>query len=184
MPEEIVARGLRLLGALLPAAEAAAILLGAARWRRGAPRLVAIELLGSLRHAPATGTLAVLLDEGDGEVAGTAARALGQINGTESVLVRALRRRQTEALTDVVDALGLGASVSAVPDLLAVLQDASAPSRLRQAARDAVRSIQARAAGASAGQVAIAEAPDPEGSLSLVDDEAPRGALALTDATE
>ena len=163
MPAEVVAGALAALSRLLPEAEVAPLLLEAAKWRKGSPRIAAIEGLGHLRHAPAMGALAVLLDEGDAEVAGAAARALGEMDGPEGLLLRSLRSRQTAALLAVVDVLGQKSSVGSVPDLSELARDGNTPSPLRQAARDAVRRIQARAPGAGTGQLAMAEARIPRG---------------------
>ncbi len=126
------------------------------------------------------GALAVLLDEGDAEVAGAAARALGEIDGAEGLLLRSLRSRQTEAVLP--------------SSTFSVRRPPSRPFRSLRArtGRDAAHphsvKLPVTQSGASRprsrrwrGQLAIAEAPDPEGALSLADDGDPKGQMALTD---
>jgi hypothetical protein len=181
MPEEVTAGALVSLAKNAPGEDTASLLLEYAKRRRGMVRTAAIEGLGILRLTSAIGTLSVILEEADSEAAGAAARALGGIDGAQPVLLSALRSRQTEALAAVVDVLGQTGTVDAVPLLSELARGWEVLSPLRQGARDAVRRIQVRAPGAGAGQLAIAEAPDPQGAVALVEDEAPRGRLALVE---
>jgi HEAT repeat protein len=165
------------LGERLPRERVQAILGHALRGRRLPVARACLESLGRHGGAQGVGTLARVLAIERGELAETAARALGATGQPEAEkpLLEALGHGDTAVRVAAAAALGQTGTVAAVPALRRV--ESASGDDLRRAARQAVAEIQARMKGASPGQLSLAEGE--AGQLSLTPDEA--GQVSLPD---
>jgi hypothetical protein len=175
-PDEAVAEAVALLAARLPAAETGALLMGVLAKRAGQARGRAIQELGRIRYLPAIEALCTLLDEGDAR----AATALGSIGGAtaEEHLVKALDGKRERRLT-AARALGACGGIGAVEPLLRLAGNKRIDAEVRQSVRNAIVAIQARAAGAEAGQLSISAPGSETGRLSLAAPKAGEGDVSI-----
>lgn len=144
-------------------------------WTDDAIAARALQALGP--HVPPDRLRSVLehaLDAGKHATAATCLKALGR-SGPEAVplLWRSVTHARPEIARAAVEALAVAGTADDVPRLREL--EANGTRALASAARHAVAAIQSRLAGASPGQLALAEGPD--GRVSLADDA--RGRVAL-----
>ncbi len=179
-PDYAAAEAAALLGARLPVAEAGPLLIATLKKRPGETRRQAIQELGRLKHAPAVGPLCVLLDRSDPRAAAAAADALGSIGDPKAAprLLDAVRQDAAELRIAAARALGVVGTVQTVEPLLELI-DAKIDGESRQALREAVNAIQARLAGAEAGQLSMAVTAAEAGRLSLATPRAGPGDVSL-----
>jgi HEAT repeat protein len=145
-------------------------------------RLAAVAIIaeaGDTEPVPRL-SMQMLREEAEGTV-GFAA-ALGQLGDAraEADLVRLLERPDTAVQCAAAAALGLMGTVSAVEPLLPLTEGLLRDGALKEAARDAVRRIQARLGAVEAGRLSLAE--DVAGRLSVAeagDAGATAGAVSL-----
>ena len=98
---------------------------------------------------------------------------------SEQTLLRLLAREAAEVRAAAARALGQVGTVRAVEPLLALTEGLLASPSVKQAAREAVASIQSRLGDAEAGRLSLAAPAEREGALSLSGDEPPGGELSL-----
>ncbi len=179
-PDHAAAEAAALLGARLRIAEAGPLLIATLKKWSGETRRQAIQELGRLKHAPAVGPLCVLLDRSDPRAAADAADALRTIGDPKAAprLLDAVRQDAAELRIAAARALGLVGTVQTVEPLLELI-DAKIDGESRQALREAVSAIQARLAGAEAGQVSLAVTAAEAGRLSLATPRAGPGDVSL-----
>jgi hypothetical protein len=152
-----------------PAGRQALLALAGEGWTDDAIAAAALDALGP--HVPEDRALAVLDHALQADKRATAVaclRALGR--GGRKVAARLwphVTHPQLEVARAAVEAIGSAGTVDDVPRLREL--EAQGERTLASAARQAVASIQARLAGASPGQLAIAGASD-AGAVSLADD--------------
>ena len=145
-----------------------------------------VEAAGRLRHVP---TLERLLEQADGLGDAAAASLAGAVAGAgdaaaEEGLLRLLAREAAEVRAAAARALGQVGSVRAVEPLLALTTGLLASPSVKQAAREAVASIQSRLGDAEAGRLSLAIPTGDAGALSLAGGEgAPGGELSLTETS-
>jgi hypothetical protein len=160
-----------------PAGREALLALAAEGWTDDAIAADALEALGS--HVPEDRALLVLdhaLEARKHATAAACLRALGRVGGRKAVarLRQNVAHRETPVARAAIEGLGSAGSVDDVPRLREL--EAHGEGTLSSAARQAVASIQARLAGASPGQLAIA-GEGGAGGLSLTDDGSGRVTL-------
>ncbi len=179
--ETPAARALAALGASLPVDRALAILETALAAGRRVVARATVEALAAVRSAAAVPPLVRLLAAsdaaGDGELAVATARSLAAIgdSSAEAGLAASLASVNAELRLAAADALGRLGTAAAVAPLHAAVDDHLLDLDLRSAARQAVASIQSRAAGASPGQVSLAEGES--GQVSVAEDRGGRVTL-------
>jgi hypothetical protein len=154
---------------------------------KGLPRtaLASLEALGHHRAA-AVGLLAHVMAEEKGELAITAARALGTTGETaaEPPLLQTLQSEDDDLRETAAAALGHVGTAAAVQPLKDAAERSWLALGLRRAARQAIAEIQSRLVGASPGQLSLAGADTEAGRLSLATAEAGQLALATDGAGE
>ncbi len=188
--DAVSAEAVSTLGRALPFERTKAILDRALSRRCVRTVRACLEAIGRRGDASDVDILAKILENEDGELAPTAAWALGAIGSpaAEPPLIAALQRDQSDLRVVAANALGHVGSVAAVLPLKE-MADRLLLGEIRKAARQAIAEIQSRVlgaspgqlslAGAEAGQLSLAEADagqlslasDPAGQLSLGDDE-------------
>jgi HEAT repeat protein len=170
------AEAVSLLDRELPLEPARSILVQALSLRRFQTARACLGVLGR-SGAAAVDALAQVSASKDVELAAAAAEALGATGSqaAEAPLIAALRREQTALQVAAANALGRVGSVTAVLPLKEANEHVWLDPKVRRATRQAVAEIQARAEGASPGQLSLAGAET--GQLSLADD--PAGRLSL-----
>jgi HEAT repeat protein len=180
-PAYASAEAVSLLAARLPSEEAGPLLIAALKGRSGETRRQAIQELGRLKFGRALGPLCVLLEHGDPRTAATAAEALGAIGDAkaESHLVEAVGQEAGEVRIAAARALGAVGTVAAVEPLLQELDTKRLDRDSRHAMREAVSAIQARLAGAEAGQLSMSATTAEAGCLSLATPRAGSGDVSL-----
>jgi hypothetical protein len=138
-----------------------------------------VASLGRVGGSEAAESVGRVLALEGGELAIAAAAALGTIGGptAERALLKALVRADAAVRVAAAEALGRAGTVAAVMPL----REAGARhgGALSRATRQAIAEIQARLAGASAGQLSLALGED--GRLSLAPEGEHAGELSLPD---
>jgi hypothetical protein len=154
--DECSARAVALLGVHLGPDRAHEILASCLASTRTATACACLAALGQWGGRPALETLTGLLTGPDPELAAAAAQALGVSRqpDAERPLVAALKRRESTVFLAVTEALGRMATTRAVMPLREAEQRTD--KSLQRAARQAIAEIQARAGGASPGQLSVA----------------------------
>jgi hypothetical protein len=185
-PDHAAAEAAALLAARLPVGAAGPVLMAALKARAGEARRQVIHELGRLQHAPAVGPLCVLLARSDPRTAAVAAEALGAIGDAkaESHLLEAVRQDAAELRIGAARALGVVGTIKVVEPLLELLKGSRLDGESRQALRATVDSIQARQAGAEAGQLSLATTAVEAGRLSLATPQAGPGDVSLAEPEE
>jgi HEAT repeat protein len=180
-PEAVQAGAVLALGDRLPFAAADEVLHQALRARRLRVAEGCLEVLGTHGGGQAVATLSKVLGVERGPLAVAAAKSLGASGdaSAQQALVAALDRADDETAVAAAEALGHAGSARVIPRLRDV-ERTSGNDELRRAAREAVARIQERLAGASPGQLSLADGES--GQLSLTEDE--RGRVALRDEGE
>ncbi|PYQ41337.1 MAG: hypothetical protein DMF77_16090 [Acidobacteria bacterium] len=156
--------------------DAKEILGRALRSRRTETAHECLASLGRRADATAVPVIAKVLAIENGELAVTAARALGEtgLPGAEAPLLAALERDTLALRVAAAGALGRVGSAAAVLPLKEI-ETQYRDDATRRAARQAVAAIQSRLPGASPGQLSLASAD--AGALSLAEDETGRLSL-------
>ncbi len=136
----------------------------------------ALALVGAARDALALDAVLGLLSRGEAahEVAVQAAGALGAIGDAraEPALLALLGQDRAEVRQAAARALGAAGTVRAVEPLLPIARGAVFAPGLREAALEALRRIQGRLVGASAGQVSLSTTEQQAAAgLSLVEED-------------
>jgi HEAT repeat protein len=171
-PDEHGARAVAVLDRHL-GAERALALLQTALSRRGIQTARAVvDVLGRMGGPDAVRALVRVMAEERGDLAVTAAHALGRcrLAIAEGPLIEALGREDEAPLrVAAAEALGACASVQAVLPLKEAEARHLLDIAFRRAARHAVAEIQARATGATPGQLSLAAGET--GQLSLTDED-------------
>jgi hypothetical protein len=170
--EPLAVRAIAALGARLAPERTASILDNAIQGQRFAVALAAIQALRLVGGPLAVSRLASLLTADATDLAVTAATALASIGdpSAEAPLIAALGSTSNELRLAAAQALGhVGTAVSVAP-LHAAADGHLLDLGLRSAAQHAIAAIQARARGASPGQMSLAEGES--GQVSLADDDA------------
>jgi HEAT repeat protein len=164
-----VASALAVLDRRLPAARAAELLNDARDRRRLDTARACIGRLGQGPAEDTLGPLAEVLRIDGGELAASAARALGKLGtpAAESALIAALGRDVPGLRPDAAEALGRVGTVAAVLRLKEAAERYAGEGDFPHIARQAVAAIQSRAAGADRGQLTIAD--DSTGRVSLAE---------------
>lgn len=177
--EERAAEAVASLGGQLPASRGTAILADALKARRIGVAKACVASLGRVGGSEAAESVGRVLALEGGELAIAAAAALGTIGGptAERALLKALVRADAAVRVAAAEALGRAGTVAAVMPL----REAGARhgGALSRATRQAIAEIQARLAGASAGQLSLALGED--GRLSLAPEGEHAGELSLPD---
>ncbi len=177
--DALSAEAVSALGRGLPVERAKALLHRARSARRPRSVRACLVTLGLCGDA-AVDTLADVLAQRDVELAIAAARALGETGSpaAEPPLILALQSREAAELREAAaKALGRVGSVAAVLPLKEAAERSLLDLDLRRETRQAIAEIQARAEGASPGQLSLAGTE--AGQLSLAQGEA--GQLSLTE---
>ena len=173
-------RAIELLGRRLPIEDALAALNDALRvGHRNVARAV-IQTLGLHGGQLAIDRLGAVLAVGEVDLAAASARALAATNdpGVEARLLGALPSAQPGVTFAVCEALGRVGSIAAVPELRAIASATATDRAVARAAGHAIAAIQSRLAGASPGQVSLAEGQ--AGDLTLTN-ETETGRVSLID---
>ena len=180
--DDCSARAVAALGEHLPVERAQEILGSAVPARRTATACACLAALGRWGGAAGFASLVRMRPAGNVAMAAAAAQALGDTWSpeAESPLVKALGHAETEVRVAAAVGLGQVGTVSAVVALREVEERARRDERLRRAARQSIAAIQARAGGASPGQLSVAVGEI--GQLSLPAGE--EGNLSLTPVTK
>jgi hypothetical protein len=178
----ISAHAIEALAANIPTDLAVSLLLEALRSRRLHIAGACVRVLGLHGGTAAAPLLAKVIALESGELAVSAARALGKsfTSEGEAALLAALQRGEPDVVVAALEALGRVGTVRAVMSIQEVAAEPDSPDDVRIAARQAVAAIQSRLPGASPGQVSIAESE--AGQLSLADDD-PRGRVSLEESS-
>lgn len=168
-PDDAAADAVTLLSSRLPRSEAGPLLAPILKSHTGETQRRAIESLGRLGYAAAAGPLMVILERSNPRTAAVAARALAALGHApaERALLRAAENDAGELRVAALRALGEVGSVRAVEPLLGLLDRTRRDAGAARAIREAIAAIQARLAGAGAGQLALASEPEEGGRLSL-----------------
>jgi HEAT repeat protein len=137
--------------------------------------LAAVAALGASGSRSAVAPLARLAGSVDAEIRLAAIRALGATRqpAAQGALLKALGSQSSEARDAAAEGLGALGSVAAVAALHAAVDVHPLDVGFRRLARRATEAIQARAAGAAAGQLSVAE-DALAGGLSLASADAGR----------
>jgi hypothetical protein len=132
-------------------------------------RLAAVALIAEAGDTEPVGRLSLQMMREETEGAVGFAAALGQLGDAraEADLVRLLARPDTTVQCAAAVALGQMGTVSAVEPLLPLTEGLLRDGPLKEAARDAVRRIQARLGAVEAGRLSLAE--DVAGRLSVAE---------------
>jgi hypothetical protein len=180
-PDQASAEAASLLAVRLPIEESGPLLVAALKGRAGETRRQAIHYLGRLRYTPSLGPLCVLLAHAEARTGAAAAAALGALGDpkAEPYLVDALRREAAELRVAAARVLGRLGTVRAVEPLLHELDTKRLDGESRHAIREAVSAIQARLAGAEAGQLSMSATTAEAGRLSLATPRAGPGDVSL-----
>ncbi len=179
-PEDdaVSAQAVSVLGRELPFERTKSILVHSLRRRRSQTARACLESLGhSGAAAEAVGVLSKVMAREKGELATTAAQALGTAGNpaAEPSLIHALQRQQKDLRVAAANALGRAGSPAAVLPLKEAAESFYDP-ELSQAVRQAIAEIQSRLPGASPGQLSLA---GPEvGQLSIAEAEAGQLSIA------
>jgi YD repeat-containing protein len=144
------------------------------RTRRLASAQACLEALGRQGGVEAVPLLSKVLAVEKGELAVSAAKALGwtDVPAAEGPLIAALSCGQPELRAAAARALGHVGTVDALLPLRQMEAQHWRDGAFRNAARQAVADIQSRLTGAAAGQLSLSE--DEGGRLSLTRDESGR----------
>jgi HEAT repeat protein len=182
--ESCASRAVAALGEHLPPERAKAILERSLENWNVSTACACIEALGRNGSAEAVDTLVQVMLARGAISAAAAARALGTAGqaAAESHLIEALKHDSADLGVAVAEALGHVGSVKAVPSLQEAGARHSAERDLRRATRQAIAEIQSRLAGASPGQLSLAEGG--VGQLSIAEGEVGQLSLAEGDAGE
>lgn len=175
------ARAIDALGEGLTREQAEAILQRSLRGKRSASALAATRALGRIGGAEVVPALVAALDEKSEEIVAAAASALGSSGErtAEDALIGALHRASSDLGASIAEALGRVGSAAAVAPLRGLASRHPLDVGLRRAVRQAIAEIQSRLAGATPGQLTLAEGES--GQLSLADEGA-HGWLSLEGA--
>ncbi|MDO8834998.1 MAG: HEAT repeat domain-containing protein [Vicinamibacterales bacterium] len=183
VPDGVAAKAVAALGTAFPADRAITRLREAREAGHGATALACVENLGASGSATAVEVLVEILEADRGVLAAAAARALGKVGDarSEKALVAALDDDSSEVRVAAAETLGrIGTPLAVVP-----LREASAANllnaELRRATRQAIAEIQSRVAGASPGQLSLAQ--DQAGQVSLVEEDT-HGQVSLAQTTD
>jgi hypothetical protein len=151
----------------------------AIRRRRAQVALEAVSALGRSRSRTALVPLVPLTRAANGFIRLAAIRALAASGqpGAQAALVGVLGSEPGEAREAAAEGLGILGTVTAVAPLRAAVAAHPLDRRLRRAAARAIAAIQARASGAEAGQLSIAN-ESVAGALSLASGETGQLSLA------
>ena len=179
------ARALTVLGERASPELVSALLGSALRARRIAMARAGLRRLGRARGPEVVRSLVKVLALEQGELAVSAAEALGASGAAraETPLVAALAHAEADVRVAAARALGRAGSVAAVLPLQEAAERHRFDGALRRACRQSVAEIQARLRHASPGQLASAEAdagrlslaePDLSGHLSMAATHEPR----------
>lgn len=143
-------------------------------------RREAVKVIARAGDREKVDALAAMAADAPPPLAETLAEALGRLGGprAEEALMRLLAHESTPVRCQAARALGEMGTVRAVEPLLPLTRGLLG-GELQQAARDAVRRIQARLDDAEAGRLAIVDdqhgavsLPDPVGAVGVVEDAA------------
>jgi hypothetical protein len=170
--EAYAARAIEALGQDLPPQRVQAILESALRGRRRQTARACLELLGRHGGDEAIESLTRVMRVDEKELAVAAAQALGATGflAAEWPLIEALRRDHPDLRAAAARALGLLGTAEAIPPLREAAERFQRDRALSSASRQSIAEIQSRLAGASPGQLSVAEGE--AGQLSLPEDAA------------
>jgi hypothetical protein len=134
-----------------------------------------------LSHIQVQNLLLMKADRLSEDLAAKLADGLHRItsNEAEQSLIKLLNRESETARLAAARALGRAGSVSAVEPLLNLARSRRSTESLRLEARHAVLCIQARLAGAEAGQLSLTVTGEQSGALSITEDGTSSGTLSL-----
>lgn len=182
-PDEAAADAVTLLASRIPESDVGALLAPILKTHVGETQRRAIETLGRLHYTPAAGTLLVILERSNPRTAAAAAQALAALRhaAAEPALLHAAENDAGELRAAAVRALGEVGTVHAVEPLMGLLERTRRDAGTARSIRAAIAAIQARLAGAGAGQLALASEPDESGRLSLATPGPGRGDVTLVD---
>jgi hypothetical protein len=145
----------------------------------------AIDGLGSLRHAPSAERLVgILRRTSDPETEERVLYALGRIGGgvaEQGILAHLERVEELDRLLPAIEALGRIGTARAVEPLQKRREGLLTASRLKDAAKEAIRQIQSRLGDVDAGRLSLVETSQGSGDLSLAEEP---GSLSLADSEE
>lgn len=168
IPDGCSAEAVKILGVRLDTADVERVLATALRRRRVATAAECAGVLGEKLEPAAEARLSDLVRREREPIGVAAARALGRRPrpASEGALLEALSSDSDEVRFAVIEALGkIGSAAAVMP-----LRQVTGPRELQRAVRQAVAKIQSRAAGASPGQLSLADAAS--GQVSLAPAEA------------
>jgi HEAT repeat protein len=139
-------------------------------------RLMAARLLGEIREPSGIPRLINLLEADDPKLVAAAAEGLSQYRDStlEPHLLRLLGHGDRGVQQAALDGLGRMGTQRSVPRLLSIAAEGPGRAGLRRAARAAIDRIQARLAGAEAGQLSLIDVEADEGALSMAESHAGR----------
>ena len=142
-------------------------------------RLEAVLAAGRARDASLLEPIALLADRPDEPLAQAIAETLGRLGDSraEPALLKLLAHEAPAVRRAAADALAHAGTVAAVESLLPLAKGLFEDAHVKEAARDALRRIQARLGDADAGRLSVVEPADAAGAVSLADHA---GALSLS----
>ena len=183
--DEIASRAILALGADFPPAQALARLQHALRAERPAVTRACIEIIGRTGGPAGVDALSGVLASASVELAVAAARALGTAPcasaSAERALIEALGHESSDVQVAAADALGAIGTPMAVVPLRNCGGGRLFSGDASRATRQAIAAIQARATGASPGQLSLAAGE--AGQVSLVEDDL-RGRVSMQPVAE
>lgn len=150
--------------------------------RTGRPtlRIIAIEALVTNRDRSHLNLLARCSGMDDGALAEVATRSLGLLGDAsyEPVMLDRLDHRSDAVKLAAIRSLGRLGSVAAVEPLLPLTTGLRTTGFIKEAARDAIRRIQARAGPVDSGRLSLVDEHESAGGLSVASES---GSLAMVD---
>jgi HEAT repeat protein len=179
MQPDVRAEALRALGQGRPYAEVAPTLAAALDDADQMVQREAVALAGKFRDASLYDRIVRLGPRAGDELAEAMAQTLGQLGDrkAERPLLLLLARDSIAVKIASATALGLVGSIDAVEPLLPLVKGLLESAELKEAAREAIRRIQARLGDADAGRLSLLGESEQSGALSIA---APTGAVSLS----